>query len=255
MIPSLFRHGVVAVSGLALLIGAVASASSPSDLRLDLELLAASQGRNVAQVPNTTAGSRFAIDGLTGSGPFFVPRVELQWSAGERSEWRILLAPLSLQGQGNAKEIVRFRGTTFAAGPLDARYEFNSWRATWRWRWIDREDLRVKVGFTAKVRDASIRLRQGALAAQKDNTGFVPLLHASFERPIDSHWRWEGDIDALAGGPGYAIDAGLRLSRQISPQWRIAGSVRFLDGGADNDEVYAFARFTSVGVALRWQPD
>ena len=92
------------------------------------------------------------------------------------------------------------------------------------------------------------------MTARKDNTGFVPLLHGTFERRLGTDWRLEGDIDALAGGPGYAIDAGVRLSRRMSGDWHVYGTVRYLDGGANNEEVYAFARFTSVGLGLSWRP-
>lgn len=237
----------------ALLLAARESAAQ-STFSVDLEGLASWQGRNSVQVPNTSAGSRFALDDLTGEGPYAAPRLQFAWAAGERSEWRVLLAPLSLSGDGTSAEAIRFQGTTFNPGAIDARYQFNSWRGTWRWRWIDREDFVVKVGFTAKVRDASIRLRQGTRSAVKDNTGFVPLLHGTFSRSIDGGWTFEGDIDALAGGPGYAVDAGLRVMRPINDEWSVGATVRFLDGGADNDEVYAFARFTSAGVAIRWQP-
>lgn len=223
-------------------------------LTFDLGVFAASQGRNMVQVPNDASGTRFDLDALTGSGPYLAPRLEVSAPLGERSEWRVLLAPLSLSETGSAKQAIRFQGANFAPGAIDARYQFNSWRATWRWRWIEREDLSVKVGFTAKIRDASIRLRQGGLSASKDNTGFVPLLHATFERSLNKDWSVDGDIDALAGGPGYAVDAGLRVSRELAPGWSLGANVRFLDGGADNDEVYAFARFTSVGLSIRWQP-
>jgi len=244
------------ICGLPLLLAIawVRSAEAASPLVLDLELLAASQNKNQVQVPNTTQGTRFSLQSLTGSGPYFAPRLQASWAAGERSEWRVLLAPLALSEEGRSDKAIRFQGASFAAGPIAARYQFNSWRATWRWRWIDREDLVVKVGFTAKIRDASIRLRQSAISAEKDNTGFVPLLHASVARPWGDKWMLEADIDALAGGPGYAVDAGIRLSREIAPGWSLGATARFLDGGADNDEVYAFARFTSVGLALRWQP-
>jgi hypothetical protein len=139
------------------------------------------------------------------------------------------------------------------AGPISARYQFDSWRATWRHRWIDREDLVVKVGATAKIRDASIRLKSGALEASKDNTGFVPLLHVALERPLSAQWRLEADVDALAGGPGYAVDAGVRLARNVSSGWSIHAGARYLDGGADNDEVYAFADFTSVTLGVTWR--
>ncbi|MFM7396897.1 MAG: hypothetical protein ACKO42_07240 [Gammaproteobacteria bacterium] len=221
---------------------------------IDTEAYATWQGRNDVQVPNDSSGSRFSLDGLTGDGPYVAPRVQFSWPAGDRREWRVLLAPLALSRDGLSASAIRFQGATFTPGAINARYQFNSWRGTVRWRWIDREDLVVKVGFTAKIRDASIRLRQGARSAEKENTGFVPLLHGAFERPLGSGWRLEGDIDALAGGPGYAVDAGLKLMKPINDEWSVGASLRYLDGGADNDEVYAFASFTSAGISLRWRP-
>ncbi len=252
---TLIKNGI-SILGLlvfAIFLGA-RSAAAASPLVVDLELLAVSQNKNQVQVPNTLQGTRFSLQSLTGSGPYFAPRLQASWAAGERSEWRVLLAPLALSEQGRSDRAIRFQGASFAAGPIAARYQFNSWRATWRWRWIDREDLIVKVGFTAKIRDASIRLRQGAISTEKDNTGFVPLLHVSVVCPLNDKWSFEGDVDALAGGPGYAIDAGVRLSREFAPGWSVGATARVLDGGADNDDVYAFAHFTSVGLALHWQP-
>ena len=112
----------------------------------------------------------------------------------------------------------------------------------------------MTLGFTAKLRDASIRLSQAGVAARKDDTGFVPLLHAALERPLGRQWRLQADVDALAGGPGYAVDAGVRVVRDLGGGWGATAGLRFLDGGADNDEVYAFARFTSVtlGVTRRF---
>ena len=40
----------------------------------------------------------------------------------------------------------------------------------------------------------------------------------------------------------------------MSGDWHVYGTVRYLDGGANNEEVYAFARFTSVGLGLSWRP-
>ena len=247
--------GRVMVSLIAGLYGGFVMAEpSPQGWVIDTDVYASWQGRNDVQVPNDSTGSRFALDRLTGDGPYVAPRVQLSWPSSGRREWRVLLAPLSLLNEGVSADPIRFQGTNFSSGPVDARYQFNSWRGTVRWRWIDRDDLVVKVGFTAKIRDASIRLRQGARSAEKNNTGFVPLLHGAFERPLGAGWRVEGDIDALAGGPGYAVDTGLKLMKSIDDEWSVGASVRFLDGGADNDEVYAFARFTSAGISIRWQP-
>lgn len=231
------------------LAGSVAAAAG-RPLVLDVEGVAAWQGRNVAQVPNAAAGTRFAIDSITGSGPFAAARVQLVWPVGARQELRFLAAPLTVNESGSLASPVDFQGQRFGAGVVQARYQFDSWRATWRYLWIDRPDLSVKVGFTAKIRDASIGLAQGSVSARKENTGFVPLLHAALERPLGPRWTLQADIDALAGGPGYAVDAGVRLARDLGGGWSAHGGLRFLDGGADSDEVYAFARFTSVTVGI-----
>ena len=113
----------------------------PSQPQVDIEWVRASQGRNLVQVPNDTSGSRFSLDALTGSGPVDAPRVQVSWRSGEKQEWRLLAAPLSLSGSQVSTAPIDFQGQRFAAGPIAARYQFNSWRATWRYRWIDREDL------------------------------------------------------------------------------------------------------------------
>lgn len=242
--------GIVVVLGVLLLPRAMAE----SGVTVQLEAAWASQGRNDVEVPNDGTASRFSLDALTGRGPFVTPRIEIGGSIRDRQEWRVLLAPLTVSESGVSASPLDFQGRRFVAGPIAARYQFDSWRLSWRYRWIDRDDLKVRVGFTAKIRDASIRLRQGTLQAAKENTGFVPLLHATVERPLSSRWVIEGDIDALAGGPGYAIDAGLRVVRRWGDHWSGIVSVRYLDGGADNEEVYAFARFTSATVGVRWTP-
>lgn len=245
--------------GLALLAAVVwpislAGAQNVSLTTLSIEGLAAWQGRNDVEVPNDGTASRFALDELTGEGPVIGGRVELAGQIRDRHEWRVLLAPLSLSESGVSDDIIDFQGERFAAGPIDARYQFNSWRVTWRYRWIDRPDLQIKVGFTAKVRDASIGLRQAGLAARKDDTGFVPLLHGSLQQRWSERWSFEADIDALGGGPGYAVDLGAGWSYALTDDWRLKSQIRFLDGGADNDKVYAFARFTSVTLGVVWRP-
>ena len=235
----------------------VSSAADAADFPLNeltVSAISAWQGRNDVEVPNDGTASRFALDALTGDGPIVGGRVELSGAIRDRQEWRVLLAPLSLAETGTSITDIGFQGKIFGGGPIDARYQFNSWRVTWRYLWIDRPDLRVKVGFTAKLRDASIRLRQGSVDARKDDTGFVPLLHGSLERPLMDRWAFQADIDALGGGPGYAVDMGAGVSYALTDDWRLGAQVRFLDGGADNDKVYAFARFTSITLGLTWRP-
>lgn len=256
--PTVSRSGGLGVLTAGLLGGmAISPIGSTAELGLkeaSVSALVAWQGRNDVQVPNDTSATRFALDALTGDGPFVTGRIEMSGRWRDRQEWRVLIAPLALDASASSADEIAFQGINFGAGPIDARYQFNSWRVTWRYLWVDREDLRVKIGFTAKVRDANIRLRQPSKFAQKDDTGFVPLLHAVVEKPLADRWRLEADIDALGGGPGYAVDLGAGLSYDLSDEWRLRGQLRFLDGGADNDKVYAFARFTSISLGLVWRP-
>ena len=44
---------------------------------------------------------------------------------------------------------MNFAGATYVPGaPLDATYQFNSWRLTYHYRFLDRQNLRLWVGFT-----------------------------------------------------------------------------------------------------------
>jgi hypothetical protein len=210
------------------------------------------QQRNRVQSPNAPGGTRFSLDDITGDGPLAGARLEATWPLRERHELRFLAAPLRIDETGPLAGPVNFQGVAFSAGTVRAQYRFDSYRVGWRWRWIDRPELTVHVGATAKLRDADIRLQQGTLRARKSNKGFVPLAHAALERRWGDGWFVAADIDALAGGPGYAVDAGVYLGRRIDARWSVRGGLRFLDGGADNDEVYAFARFTSVYIGLRF---
>ena len=57
------------------------------------------------------------------------------------------------------------------------------------------------------------------------------------------------DLDALAGGPGRAIDLALKVGYDINERWSLNGGYRMVEGGADVDDVYNFAWFNSVVVA------
>lgn len=237
---------IFALSGLALLTAPAAAmqADPPRTPRLLLEVEGGGvwQSRNDVQIPNDAAGTRFSLVDAIGNGPWRAVRLYATWNINEKHGLRVLLAPLRVTGTEISDAPVEFAGRSFAAGlPTDAAYQFNSWRVTYRYRFHDGEDWRWWVGFTAKVRDANIRLAQGAVVGEKTDLGFVPLLHIAGTRRIAAHWTAELDVDALAGGPGRAEDAALTLRYHIDDRWSVAGGYRTIEGGADVDEVYTFA--------------
>jgi hypothetical protein len=218
---------------------------------VELELGSAWQARNKVQIPGAT-GTRFALDDVVGSGPWFTGRVNFNWNVKGRHGLRLVLAPLGYDETGFLPYPVEFAGQSFSdEQPVEARYRFNSWRATYRYRFDRPSGWQLWAGVTAKVRDAEIRLIQGETVALDDDTGLVPLLHLAARYRINDRWSFDGDLDGLAGGPGRAIDLSLRFSYQLDKRWSLGFGYRGLEGGVDNDDVYNFAWFNSVVANLR----
>jgi len=240
---------------LAVLLPATASASAqvPPSPALTVELGAAWQLRNTAQVSNEPPNTRFKIDELTGDGPYPAGRVVLDWPLNEKHRLRFLIAPLGIDESGTSSQPIVFRNTTFAPGPIDVKYRFDSYRASYRYVFYERERWTWSGGGTLNVRDAEIRLQQGALTRVRKNTGVVPLL------ALEGEWRfapgWYGllDFEGLAAPQGRAIDVALKLGYDVTPNIAVAGGYRILDGGADNDDLYTFARFDSAVLGLTWK--
>jgi hypothetical protein len=225
----------------------------PPSPALTVELGAAWQLRNTAQVPNEPPNTRFKLDELTGDGPFLAGRVTLDWPLNEKHRLRFLIAPLRVEETGTASQPIVFQDTTFVPGRIDVKYRFDSYRASYRYVFYERDQWTWSGGATLNIRDAEIRLQQGEQSRVEKNTGVVPLL------ALEGEWRfapgWYGllDFEGLAAPQGRAIDAALKLGYQVSPDISVTGGYRFLDGGADNDDLYTFARFDSAVLGLTWR--
>jgi len=240
---------------LAAMASAAASAAErvPPSPALTVELGAAWQLRNTAQVSNEPPNTRFKIDELTGDGPYPAGRVVLDWPLNEKHRLRFLIAPLRVDETGTTSTPIVFQDRTFAPGPIEVKYRFDSYRASYRYVFYERERWMWSGGATLNIRDAEIRLQQGALTRTEKNTGVVPLL------ALEGEWRfahgWYGllDFEGLAAPQGRAIDVALKLGYDVTPNITIAGGYRILDGGADNDDLYTFARFDSAVLGLTWR--
>jgi hypothetical protein len=212
------------------------------------------QGRNNVQIPNDANGTRFSIEDAVGSGPFPSVRADLSWRLKERQELRFLVAPLSFEEDGVLPGTTKFNGATFAGGTATAfKYQFNSYRITWRYTVYDQAGWVVKLGVTGNVRDAEIALKQGGVQSSKTNTGFVPLLHANAERQLGERWRLILDLDGLGAPQGRAIDFSVQAGYDFSPRFTVAAGWRVIDGGGDNDDVYNFARFDFASLSAMWR--
>ncbi len=245
-------RAVLALGLMAGLAGGLHAQAGPDRGRLEVEGAAFWQLRNDVRVPGDT-GTLIALDELIGSGPYPAVRFYFTYSLAEKHQLRVLVAPLSVSGDGRLETPVDFAGTRFEPGDVDATYRFNSYRLTYRYRFYGGDRWRWWVGFTGKIRDAKIRLEQDGLAAEKTDVGFVPLLHVAGECQLAERWLFSADLDGLAAPQGRAFDLALKLSYDLSKNWTIAGGYRMVEGGADNEEVYTFAWLNYAVVSLAYR--
>jgi len=161
---------------------------------------------------------------------------------------------LRLDASGQIDRPVRFNGVEFAANvPLKARYRFDSYRLTYRYDIYREEKLRVGIGFTGKVRDASVRLEDGERETENKNTGFVPLVNFRVEWTFAESFGLLLEGDALAAPQGRAEDVLVAVTYEPVERATVRLGYRLLEGGADVDKVYTFAliNYIVVGVTVR----
>jgi hypothetical protein len=218
---------------------------------IDVDALAVTQQRNVVQIPNDAQGTRFSLVDVLGRDPQPAGRVTVVFGGfRDGQQWRLVAAPLTLSGDGTLASATDFNGASFAPGPVSASYTFNSYRATYRWKFYDDSNWSLYGGITAKVRDAEIALEQNGISSSKQNTGLVPLLHLAGEATY-GNWRVSLDGDALASPQGRAIDVGARAGYALTSTMDLFAGLRVIEGGGDNDEVYNFAMLTQWSIGLR----
>ena len=218
------------------------SAQNMSRFLIELEAGPVWQGRNGVQIPNTVSGTRFSLVDLTGKGPVPAGRFYLTWNITTRHSFRGLIAPLAYTKTGSFEDAVNFAGKSYVPiNPVDATYKFNSWRLSYRFRFLDREQMKLSVGLTAKIRDAKIELTQGSTSSNDTDVGFVPLVYLGADWRFSGKWHLFLDMDGLAGGPGRAFDIALKLHHAINDHWGLSTGYRTLEGGTDVGSVYNFA--------------
>jgi hypothetical protein len=238
---------------LLLLLAPLAATGQTPRLVVDLEGGPVWQTSNDVEIPNDGTATRFSLRDAVRSGPWPAGRIYVTWNLAERHGLRLLLAPLSTTEDGMLDEPVDFAGTSFVPGPVRATYTFNSYRLSYRYQLRNTERFTAWIGFTAKIRDAEIALEQGVVSSSKDDLGVVPLLHAAGDWRIAPGWRLSLDADALAGGPGRAVDASLKAGYDIGANSTLSVGYRTVEGGADVTSVYNFAWLHYAVLSLTWR--
>jgi len=221
---------------------------------VDLETGLAFSGYNDVRIPRDT-GTQFSLSEDLKTDSAFTFRLRLGYQIGSKHTLSVLLAPLSLNASGRVNKSIRFFEEDFPAEiPLEAVYRFNSYRLTYRYDLIRKQNLRLGFGFTAKIRDAAISVEGNNKKSEKTNVGFVPLLNFRLE------WFFAKKLslllagDAAAAAQGRAEDVLLALQLHLNEDLNLKAGYRILEGGADVEEVYNFAliHFLVAGLTYRF---
>jgi hypothetical protein len=237
---------------LGLLLAGTAVAGDDQRWTFGIETGPVWQSRNDIQRPGN-AGTRFGLDETVGTGPYPFLRLEAAYRLSDKHELRGLLAPFEIEESGTLRQSTLYDGQTFSAGPVGAKYRFNSYRLTWRYTLVDSDRAILKLGATGKIRDAEVALRQGGVQARDANVGFVPLVHAYGEYRLGERWRTIVDFDGLVGPGGRAIDVAFKLSYDVTKDLALEAGYRVLEGGVKSDDVYNLALFNYALVGLRFR--
>ncbi len=228
----------------------------PADWFFDFETGLVSSGYNDVRIPNAT-GTLFSLseDLNIPNKAFF--RIRAGVTLGNRHTISLFAAPLTLNAEGVLPKSIFFFEESFPAQtPVEGVFTFNSYRATYRYDFIRSKKWKVGAGFTAKIRDAAIRVESPDKSSTKTNVGFVPLLNFRIEYAAFPAVRilLEGDALASPGGEGRAEDIFIGLLIRGGPHIDFKAGYRVVEGGADVDEVYNFAwvNFYSVGAVINF---
>jgi hypothetical protein len=234
-------------------IGAAADRDVGEKFDIALEAGPVWQSYNDVRIPGDS-GTLFSFKDLTGSGPYAAGRLAIGWNLEERHSLRFTVAPLRVTGSGTPGKTVSFADRSFAAGEsIDASYKFDTYRLTYRYLFLNTSHWRLHAGGTVLLRDAEIRLKQNDVNASESNVGVVPLLSLAAEWLFVERWSAIFDFDGLAGGPGRAFDAAVKLQYELTDRWRIGAGYRTLEGGADNDTAYNFAWFHYAFISVDYR--
>lgn len=233
-----------------ILLVSVSQEDAKSQVVIDVETGSVFSGYNDVRIPGD-AGTLFSLSEELTASPQFFYRLRGTYKIGNRHNLSVLFAPLTVNSEGLIQRDIIFEGVEFPSNTnLEGKYKFNSYRISYRYDIIERPGLELGLGFTAKIRDASIALYASGLESEKTNVGFVPILNFRLDWKVQEKLSLLIDGDALAAPQGRAEDVLLALSYRLSDHLALKGGYRILEGGADNDEVYNFALFNYAVVGF-----
>lgn len=177
---------------------------------------------------------------------FPVARLSVELRSG-RHYVTFLYQPLELKSEVVLTRPLTVDGLTFPEKtPLDLRYAFPFYRVSYAWDIAPSPALRVALGASFQLRDATITFTSadGTARRTRRDVGPVPALKAHVRYDFASGWFGALEVDGFYapvkyfnGGDsdvtGAIIDASVRAGYSVSPRLDAFMNVRWIGGGAE----------------------
>jgi hypothetical protein len=212
---------------------------------------------NTVRIPSE-GGTKIDLANDLDTDETFTYRLRASYTIKNRHVLSALFAPLTIKSSGVLEEDVVYDDGVFLAGQsLRATYKFNSYRFTYRYLFIRKENLKVGAGITGKIREANITLESDTDVADYPNVGVVPLVNFYAEWiPANGKLSVVVEGDALGTAQGRAEDIFAGVYYQATKSTQLKGGYRFLEGGADVEDNYnfSFINYVALGAIITIDP-
>lgn len=181
-------------------------------------------------------------------------RAELRWQFLDKNIIELTAAPLSFNYVKLNRTNLQFGNRIYTADGTRARYEFNTYRLSYRYEFLQTDNWQIGAGLSVLIRDARIALSQNGNTEETTDLGFVPLVsfHVNYLSSDKLDFVLKGD--ALVGPVGRAEDIFLGIRYQLFKEnLKLRTGYRIIEGGADATEVYNFSLIHFAAVGLQYQ--
>ena len=221
---------------------------------IDIETGMVFSGYNDVQIPRST-GTRISLYNELKPDPAVFVRGRFSYLINNRHWISLLVAPLRINSQESINHPITFNGVSFPANTeLTSRYRFDSYRITYRYTLVEKEKVKFGLGFTAKIRDASISLQGDNQFSEKTNTGFVPIINFNLQWLLNNNFSFILDGDALGAPQGRAEDVFAGIIYNLNKNLDLKLGYRILEGGANVEEVNNFTliNYAALGAIAKF---
>ncbi|SEM74062.1 hypothetical protein SAMN05444354_12248 [Stigmatella aurantiaca] len=199
--------------------------------------------------------------------PFTRLSLELAWKG--RHTAVFLYQPLEARGETVlGRDITFFEDVSFPAGtPLNVRYAFPFWRASYLYDFFAGQEYELSVGASLQLRNATTTFTSadGARRWSSRDVGPVPILKVRGRYTFGSG-VWLGlEVDGIYASGGLLsrdntadsfnaslLDASARAGMRVTPQVDVYLNLRYLGGGARGTDEAEAAQGPGDGYSSNW---